>query len=181
GLRRLDRGRGRRGAVVRCNGRAHPRVAAATLLAGPVAQRIERQPSKLRAEVRLLPGPFKRPSRAPLRGSGGGLFPAHSAAALRAAATPRVSSPAASSLCGRLLALLVRTKSSLPRECSSGSRQEPILALGRILHAAQTRRTARCISLHSVPLRSLRYPPRVPRFNLAHAREVRVRSVGLRP
>ena len=27
---------------------------------GPVAQRTERQPSKLRAEVRLLPGPFPR-------------------------------------------------------------------------------------------------------------------------
>ena len=38
----------------------------------------------------------ERPSREPVPGSGGGLLPAHSAAAF-AAATPRVSSPLASS------------------------------------------------------------------------------------
>src|SRR5439155_23158781 len=40
---------------------------------------------------------LNRPSRAPLRGSGGELYPAHSTSALRAAPTMRVSSPTASS------------------------------------------------------------------------------------
>src|SRR5205085_11355874 len=42
--------------------------------------------------VRVPSATLRRPSRAPF-GAGGGLFPAHSAAALRAAATTRDSSP----------------------------------------------------------------------------------------